>query len=593
MTRTTRTRSRRPRRHGDAGRREYLGAAAAALLILATLLFAFARQNVSVGGTEIRAQFATANQLKDGSVVRRAGLDIGKVTAVQATDAGQALVTMRLNDRAPRLASDVELAIKPRLAFEGNFYIDVQGGTPGLPPLRAGDIVPQRNTSTPVQLDEVLNVFSEPVRESAKTAISELSAGLGLVPRSGSDRGAGYRSLRRASRELNLTLRPLTRAARAAQGTRAGDLPNAIEATSGFAQALGRDPRALADLVTNYRSLVSALAENDAAVSATMREAAQTLEVAPRSLARLDAALPPVRRLSAALRPTLRVLPATARATTGALDQIEALSGPRELPAATRALTRPVKALPDLEKRLRFIAPLVTGIGRCLSDTVVPVLNARVPDGDLSIDQPVWLELLHAGAGLAGGSPDFDANGTTFRAGLGASEQGVDGVIPGIGAVSGLVSPDIQGVRPVWLGANVFPTKRPDQACADQERVELKSITGTAYEGMNLRKSARPAPTRAQIDGGLRRLRDSLTKQIRDVRRAAKKRVPSTRPTQDRSVETPAPAAPPAPGRRPSVPVPPSVERLLEGLIGPSTGSRPSPGPSGTTGGILDFLLGD
>ena len=90
-------RSRRERARPAASvspRRLVASAAVGVALIVAALLFAFARDAVAPGGYEVRAIFRDAGQLRADSAVRTGGLDIGKVTSVTASPDGTALVTI-------------------------------------------------------------------------------------------------------------------------------------------------------------------------------------------------------------------------------------------------------------------------------------------------------------------------------------------------------------------------------------------------------------------------------------------------------------------------------------------------------------------
>ena len=86
-----------------------------------------------------------AQNLKPGSPVRVAGVEVGKVTKVEAADEDEpaARVTMQLRDDALPVHEDAELQIRPRILLEGNFFIDLDPGSSSAgssttaPPLRS------------------------------------------------------------------------------------------------------------------------------------------------------------------------------------------------------------------------------------------------------------------------------------------------------------------------------------------------------------------------------------------------------------------------------------------------------------------------
>ncbi|MGE4425154.1 MAG: MlaD family protein [Solirubrobacteraceae bacterium] len=521
-------------RERAAVRRQVVGAAAAAAIVIGLIVLAFGRQAVTGGGMEVHAVFTNANQLKPGSAVRVAGLDIGEVARVgRAADGRQALVTLRLRDDAPTLGADLELAIRPRLAFEGNFYVDVRPGRPEAEPLRAGATIPARRTSTPVQTDEVLATLTTTVRASLRDLIGSLAAGLGTgtapSPVPAITRSTGFAGLRRANRELAAALSSTARVSRAMRGTRPGDLKAALDGVGGLARELARDPDALRSIVTNYDRVMGVFAASERDISTSIRELGDTFRVAPAALTALDRVLPRVRAFSGVLRPVLAELPPTQRSFDRALVQLEGLTGSNELPRLVRTVESPVRALPELERRLRFLMPQITPIARCVSTRIVPVLNEKVEDGPHTIDQPIWQEMLHMGASLTGASSDFDANGTTIRAGIGIGEDMIMHDLPGIGPVyTALAEKGVTGVNPQWLGYGVRPPKRPDAPCTEQRRASLRSTPAIMTYGPGAkvvkapRAGASPEQRRTELRGELRRTRSALRRSLTEDRGAAR-----------------------------------------------------------------------
>jgi hypothetical protein len=115
----------------------------------------------------------------------------------------------------------------------------------------------------------------------------------------------------------------------------------------------------------------------------------------------------------------------------------------------------------------------------CVRDNALPVLNAEVPDAQLSSGRPAWQDLAHALTGLTSADQSFDGNGFSIRYQAGAGEQAIGtGAAPGIGTLSGLAAEPITGSRPRYLGAGVTPPLRPDQPCAQQAVPDLTQRTG-------------------------------------------------------------------------------------------------------------------
>jgi virulence factor Mce-like protein len=483
-------------KHRREERRYIRVAVIGALLIAACFYAAFVKQLPFSSHFVIRGVFSSANQLQSGNPVRIAGLDIGKVTGVTAGPGNTSIVSMNI-DNPSELHADASLAIEPRLLFEGNFYVNVNPGTPAAPAIRSDATVPLSHTTTPVQLDQVLNVLDQPTRYSLKGTIAAFAGGLGRGHGTSTPPGAGYEGLRLASRQLDAALPSVTQVAYAAEGTRPGDLSRAIGSSSDVTTQLAQNPAALADIVTNFDRVVGALSANDTALAQDVQGLDNLMHIAPPTFTALDRALPTLTRFAADLRPTLRAGPSTLDATTRLMRQVAGLVSQPELPRLLTALAPATHALPTLEQKLEALFPLVTSASMCVSRNIFPAINAVLQDGATTSGRPAWQDLLHLADSLAGGSSAFDGNGTALRAGVTQGTQVISGLIPGLGVLNGS---QLQGVRPKWLGFGVTPPYRPDQQCDNQPLPAINmSNSATAFGGFH----AIPTPARAGLSAKL------------------------------------------------------------------------------------------
>ncbi|WP_320668726.1 MlaD family protein [Patulibacter defluvii] len=475
------------RRRARRARTRRLAAALIALALLAAITFVAFWRGALSGGYEIEAVVGTANQLRPGAAVRVAGLDVGRLEAIEPGPGTSSRLRLRIDDDAPPIHDDAGVRIAPRLFFEGNAAIRIAPGTAGRPRIRPGATIPRSRTSVAVQLDQVLDVLTTPVRDGLRRTAAELRRGLGgPAGRSGAD------GLRRATRELDGALGDVTTVERAVRGVRPGDLEGAIAGTADSAEQLVRDPAALQGVVTNSARLLAALADRERQLGASVDGLLAVLGDAPATLRRLDLALPVVDRFAGALRPALRAAPRPLRRTAEALEQVRAITAPGELPATLDAL-RPITAdLPPLAERLTGTLPLLADAMRCVDRNVLPTLRMQVPDGKLSTGRPVWQDALHMGAALAGASPNFDGNGTTIRLGVTEGEQALEGVLPGIGTVSTLAADGVGSLSPAWLGYGVSPPFRPDVRCTTQALPDLDARSSARLQGFR-RTAATPA----------------------------------------------------------------------------------------------------
>lgn len=459
--------------------RRHLRVAALFLVVLGLVTaVAFLKGRLSVPDYEVRGTFTSANRLRVGSDVRIAGVRVGEVRGIERGPGGTAIVRMRLHERARPVREDATLAIRPRLILEGNFYVDLRPGTPAARELPSGGVVPVGQTTTPVQVDQVLSTFDLATRERFHGMIGGLSEGLSRTPGAPRSEPSGARGARRWVRALEASLTDFGTVAQAARGSRPGDLPRAVTGTADLAGALARDPRALADLVTGTSRVMGALAASDADLRATVRGFDEVLRAAPRPLRALDTAMPVVERFAADVRPALHAAPGAVRDAHRFLDQLERLVDPRELPAFLRALGPVTAVLPQLERRLGALSERVTPIGECLSKTVVPALNTKLQDGVHTTGDPAWLDILHAFTGVVGFTAAFDGNGVATRTGVTQGEATLTGVSPLTGQLAAVDGPPVRGVRPVWLGYGKDPAYDPGATCSEQQLPDMRARSG-------------------------------------------------------------------------------------------------------------------
>src|SRR5215217_6672447 len=116
---------------------------------------------------ELKAVFENAPPIHRGQAVRIAGVDVGKVSAVEPKggDSPAVVVTMKLEDEALPIHRNAQIKVRPRLFFEGNLFFDVKPGTPETGAVDDGDTIPVTQTSAPVQLDQVLGILDTDSRE--------------------------------------------------------------------------------------------------------------------------------------------------------------------------------------------------------------------------------------------------------------------------------------------------------------------------------------------------------------------------------------------------------------------------------------------
>ena len=152
----------------------------AIVLIAVGTYFAFSKEVPFESHYEVSAVFHSANNVKQRQPVRIAGVDVGKVVSIEHPEPGKsrALIRMRIEDEGRPVHTDARVKIRPRLFLEGNWLIDLEPGSAAAKELPDGGTIPIQQTSTPVQLGQVLTALQSDTRKNLQTIFAEYSSAL-------------------------------------------------------------------------------------------------------------------------------------------------------------------------------------------------------------------------------------------------------------------------------------------------------------------------------------------------------------------------------------------------------------------------------
>jgi len=109
-------------------------------------------------GYELNATFSNSANVALNSPVRIAGVEVGRVISTER-DGNNTEVTFTVEAAGRPIHSDAFAEIRPRIFLEGNFFIDLDPGSPSAPEMDSGDTIPVSHTSTAAQIDEVLTAL--------------------------------------------------------------------------------------------------------------------------------------------------------------------------------------------------------------------------------------------------------------------------------------------------------------------------------------------------------------------------------------------------------------------------------------------------
>jgi phospholipid/cholesterol/gamma-HCH transport system substrate-binding protein len=519
------------------------------IIVLALIIYGAATKfaNPLSNPYTIHAIFSNANQLRPQSLVRIAGVNVGKVetvspvtgckTTVQSGPNSQcsaADVTMTIQSNGLPIHKDATFWIRPRIFLEGNFFVDINPGTPEAPVAPSGWVFPIQQGTEPVQFDQLLNSLQLNTRTNLQTLLQQYGY---AVKTSGPDYNKSIQywlpAYEYGSEVTHDTL-----------GQKPGDLQGWINYGGTVNGALDRHPNNLQSLVTNFNTTAGAFASQNQALQAAVAELPKTLGVAIPALNALEndlcsgTAQPqppncpkgPLPQFADALTRTLTPGPeSTATMIDASLPfftQLRKLVSPSELGGCpsgvknlancglTANLAQTIPALAKLNQvSVPFMKNGVRPASNCQVKVILPWTHLTVPDSNFNSKngfppRPVYVEGVDYLPGLAGESRNFDANGPYVRVFL-TGGTFTYSLSPGMFGTA--INP-IQGSQPVTPqlhnsgdGAPApvsRPPLKPTVPCETQQAItDLSAPQGGAPQQMATSTSAPAALARKDSAG--------------------------------------------------------------------------------------------
>jgi ABC-type transporter Mla subunit MlaD len=458
----------------------------------------FSRFNPFADPFEVRAAFTGPTQAQIGTPVRLAGVNVGKVTAIEeGPQEGTSVVVMEIEAEGLPLHGDATFKIRPRLFLEGNYFIEASPGTPQADELEEGSVVPATQTAGPVSVGDLLKTFDTNTREDVRSVLSEYGRAL---------EGGGAAAFNRTTRYWERAYGNSAKVNDAALGERDGDLAGYVRNSGRVAAALSRNETQLRELVTNLAQTGDAFARQQLALSAAVAELPRTLNQGFRTLGVVDRALPPVRTLARELTPAIRTSPATLDASIPLARELRGIIGQKELGGVARSLSVAAPALARfahggirLQGQQRLLAS-------CLNNVSLPTSEATVPDPVFPAPSPVYQEFVKWLPGLAGGARSFDANGVYSR-----SIASTANFTYPVGRRVWFNTQPLRGINPAPAD---LPPFRPTVPCETQQPPDLGSNPQPPPPGIKTQPDA-PGEV-AAVQAAIRRARGPLRQLARE-----------------------------------------------------------------------------
>jgi virulence factor Mce-like protein len=273
--------------------------------------------------------------VKNVNEVRIKGVPVGAVKDIRH-EGNQAVVEVRIRKKYGRIYRDAQVQLRPNTALNDMYFDIVDRGTPAAGVLSQTELLPRSNSTAPVNIDAVLNVFQPNQRERLRVLLDDLGHGM-------EDRG-------RSLRAVFVQVVPFLQNAGVIADQLADRAPmvrRLVHNTNVLTEELGMREAQLRTLLTEGGSTLSALQESSPDLDATLRELPPTMSTVTSTFSGVRTTLDDVDLAVRSLYPVADQLPSS-------LTNLRVLA--QTAAPAVAALRKPVSDLVPFAAELRPLA---------------------------------------------------------------------------------------------------------------------------------------------------------------------------------------------------------------------------------------------
>ena len=316
------------------------------LVIAVAVYFGFTKHIPFKHGFQLKAQFNSAMNIHSKSPVRIAGVDVGKVASIKR-EGSTGLVTMEIEKKGLPIHADATVKIRPRIFLEGNWFVELQPGSPSAKTVSSGYTIPITQTANPVQLDQVLNALNTDTRANLQKFLIYYGEGLTKKPNAAENAEQlpevhGLTGAEAINKTYHLAPEALRGGAlinQALTGTEPHDFSKLIAGIGKLTAALNVHEQQLGELIGNFNTFFESFANQSSSLSATVAELPSSLRKISHGLRSLGASFGPTQRFATDILPGVKLTPATVKAEIPWIEQVEASLEPNELGGVAKGLS--------------------------------------------------------------------------------------------------------------------------------------------------------------------------------------------------------------------------------------------------------------
>lgn len=314
---------------------------------------------------EFAADFdeAPAIQLASRQEVRIAGVPVGRITAAEPTDGGNARLTLSL-DEGHDVYRNATLVLRSKTPLNV-MYVMLDPGDPSAGELPEDGVIPVTQTERVVQPYELLDELDDRARAALTDLVTQADVALASAPK---DLAPGLEATNGAATNFQGVVDALQK--------RRSNLRHLVTSVSQIATAAGRDDERLDELVTALQGTLAVVSRRDAELSSS-------LAMLPGVTTTLRNAMGDAKALTDELSPVLRKLHDSAEELPGAIEDLSGtVSSARELVTKARPVVREARPVVadlrpltgDLRSALTDLGPVAANLPRA-TQRLVPWLD--------------------------------------------------------------------------------------------------------------------------------------------------------------------------------------------------------------------------
>jgi phospholipid/cholesterol/gamma-HCH transport system substrate-binding protein len=282
----------------------------------------------------VTADFENASQLVTGNNVNVAGVPVGSIKKISLSDDGQALVELEISDSAYSPLPDGTHATIRSQSLSGiaNRYVDLDLPTqPDGKTISSGGQIPQADTTSEVDLDQLFNTLDKPTVDHLKQVIQGFARAYDGV---GAKANRGFHYLnpflstsRRVFGELN---------------SDQANLEGLVVDAAGLTSTLDAKSPEISQLVSNLNGMLGTIGSQQASLASAVGQLPDFMRQFNTTAVNLRAALDDVQPLIDYTRPVARKLQPFAKRLRGfardAVPTVQGVNGILKAPGAANDL---------------------------------------------------------------------------------------------------------------------------------------------------------------------------------------------------------------------------------------------------------------